>query len=133
MLTKIEIETKKDNEIIDVAKRVEEIVQKSNIKEGVVTVYSPHTACGVTLNENTDPSLKEDLLRELSLLFPKGDPRYKHRGGNADAHIKSSAVGASVDIIIENRKLLLGQWQSIYFCEFDGPKQRQLFVKILAG
>ena len=133
MLTKIEIETKKETEIIDVAARVEEIVKQSNVKEGVALVYVPHTACGIMLNEKTDPALKEDLLRDLAMLFPTGDPRYKHRGGNADAHIKTALVGSSVSIIIENRKLLLGQWQSAYLCEFDGPKTRQVYVKILAG
>ena len=133
MLTKIELETKKENEIIDVAGRIDEVVWGSNVKDGVAIVYSPHTACGIMANENTDPALKEDLLREFGMLFPRNDARYLHRGENADAHIKTALTGASVSVIIEDRKLLLGKWQSIYVCEFDGPKKRHLYVKILAG
>ena len=133
MLSKFIIETNKDYDIIDVGPRIGEIVKTCNVKDGIAIVYSPHTACGVVVTENTDPDLKQDLIREMGMLFPKGDPRYTHSGGNADAHIKTALTGVSVSIIIEDRKLLLGKWQSIYLCEFDGPKARQLFVKILAG
>ena len=133
MLSKISKKTESSTEMVDVTAEIAEIVKGSNVKDGVVVVSSPHTTCGITVNENTDPGLKKDILNALASHFPKGDAKYTHRGGNADAHIKTALVGTSVTLLIEDRALNLGRWQSVYLCEFDGPRDRELRVKILAG
>ncbi len=103
-----------------------------NVKSGIVVVYVPHTTAGVTINEAFDPSVAEDLLDELSRLVPFSS-KYKHLEGNADAHIQASIVGSSVTIPIEEGNLVLGRWQGVFFMEFDGPRNRKFFIKILEG
>ena len=126
----IKISTTKRTELIDITSRVEKIVKESKIKDGVCVVFCPHTTAGLTINENADPSVKKDILNHLEELVPQ-DKNYSHSEGNSDSHIKSSLLGSSLNIIIENNSLVLGTWQGIYFCEFDGPRQRQIYVKII--
>jgi secondary thiamine-phosphate synthase enzyme len=126
----IKISTTKRTELIDITSRVEKIVKESKIKDGVCVVFCPHTTAGLTINENADPSVKKDILNHLEELVPQGK-NYSHSEGNSDSHIKSSLLGSSLNIIIENNSLVLGTWQGIYFCEFDGPRQRQIYVKII--
>jgi secondary thiamine-phosphate synthase enzyme len=124
-----DVGTKSRNQMIDITARVEAIVDKAGIKDGDVTVYCPHTTAGVTINENADPDVGHDILLTLSELIPAGQPGYQHSEGNSDAHCKSSIVGCSKQILVKDGRLLLGTWQGIYFCEFDGPRSRKVFVQ----
>lgn len=131
-LFKIEIQTKKRNEFINIAHKVSELLNQSCIKEGLAVIYTPHTTAGITINENADPDVVSDMLNALTKIFPENDG-YRHIEGNSDSHLKSSFTGASQTVIIGEGKLLLGQWQGIYFCEFDGPRNRQVYVKFING
>jgi len=119
-------------EFIDITSQIQEMVITSGIKEGFCHLYVPHTTAGITINENADPSVKADILMVLNQIIPcKAD--YRHAEGNSPAHIKASLVGASEWIAIENSRLILGTWQGIFFCEFDGPRTRKIYVRFLNG
>ena len=124
----INISTSKRNELIDITPKVEEFAK--GIDEGIVHVYVPHTSAGITINENADPSVREDILRKLSELVPENG-NYRHSEGNADSHIKATIVGSSVSVPVKDGKLMLGTWQGIFFCEFDGPRKRKIFTTSL--
>lgn len=124
------VRTTRDQEFIDITDIVEETVRKSGVKDGIVVVFVPHTTAGVTINENADPDVKTDIISTLNKVFPV-ENGYRHIEGNSHAHIKASLMGSSCNIIVENGKLKLGTWQGIYFCEFDGPRQRKVYVKII--
>ena len=115
-------------EFIDVTGMVQETVKEAGVQDGICYLYVPHTTAGITINEGADPSVQRDIQNTLSRLIPQ-DVNYFHREGNADAHIKSTIVGTSVHVIVEGGKLLLGTWQSIFFCEFDGPRHRRIAIK----
>jgi len=116
----------------NVTQQVREAVSKSGVANGIAVVYCPHTTAGMTINENADPDVIHDLLLGLNKAFPNRS-EFRHAEGNSTAHLKASAVGSSVTVIIENRKLLLGTWQSIFFCEFDPPRSRKFYVKVMGG
>jgi secondary thiamine-phosphate synthase enzyme len=118
-------------EMIDVTTLVEELIAGVGVKSGMAIVYVPHTTAAVTINENADPDVRHDLLRKLEALVPKDERYYRHSEGNSDSHLKTSLVGNSVTVLIEEGQLVLGRWQGIYFCEFDGPRRRELQVKIV--
>ena len=122
-----EINTQAKEEFIDLTSKVRKIIEDSGIRTGLCTVYIPHTTAGVTINENADHSVQSDILKTLKTIVPDTLP-YDHREGNSPAHIKASLMGSSVQIIINNGGLVLGTWQGIYFCEFDGPRRRKVFV-----
>ena len=125
----INIKSSQRSEFIDITATIERLVQDRNISDAVCHLFVPHTTAAVTINEGADPSVKRDILAALDKLVPhKGD--YHHIEGNSDAHIKATLTGSSETIFIEKGTLLLGTWQAIYFCEFDGPRSRQLMVKI---
>ena len=126
----LSVKTHRRNDMIDVTRQVSEIVAKSGITDGMVTVFAPHTTAGVTINENADPDVVHDVLMTLAELAPQDRPGYRHMEGNSDAHVKSSMVGCSASVMVEDGRLCLGTWQGIYFCEFDGPRSRQLMVKV---
>ncbi|MDD5502824.1 MAG: secondary thiamine-phosphate synthase enzyme YjbQ [Candidatus Thermoplasmatota archaeon] len=128
-----QIRTRQHNEMIDITAEVESIVEKSGTANGICLVFCPHTTAGLTINENADPSVRRDILTELSKIVPENDPDYSHSEGNSAAHVKASLISSSVQIIIENGRLLLGTWQGIYFCEFDGPRERKILMKIIEG
>lgn len=128
-MNKIEIKTNSKNELIDITSEVEKIVKSSKIVSGVCVVYCPHTTAGITVNENSDSDVKTDLLSALEKIVP--NIKFKHFEGNSDAHLKSLITGNEKTFIVENGSLLLGQWQAIYFSEFDGPRNRTIFVKLL--
>jgi len=109
---------------------VSEAVAKSGVTNGICVVYCPHTTAGITINENADPDVIHDILIGLDRAFPDS-PDYRHMEGNTAAHLKSSCVGSSATLIIEDGKLLLGKWQAVYFCEFDGPRSRKYYVKVI--
>lgn len=133
MLSKIKRTTTAATQMLNITDDVADIVSKAEVKDGIVVVYSLHTTCGIRINENTDPVLKNDIVNALSVIFPKNHPWYEHKGGNADAHIKATITGESATILIENWQMKLGRWQAIYLCEFDGPRDREFLVKVLAG
>ncbi|MFQ3621751.1 MAG: secondary thiamine-phosphate synthase enzyme YjbQ [Spirochaetales bacterium] len=124
------LHTHATTELIEITREVQAFVRESGIKEGICVVYCPHTTAGLTINEAADPSVKADLLMELNKLVPFQD-HYKHLEGNSAAHIKASLVGSSVTLPIVGGSLALGTWQGIYFCEFDGPRHRQVYLQIV--
>ncbi|RKY31139.1 MAG: YjbQ family protein [Candidatus Omnitrophota bacterium] len=126
----INVKTGRRKEFVEITSQIEDIVRKSNVKNGICFLYVPHTTCGLTINENADPSVKKDIIDKLDELVPE-DGNYSHMEGNADAHIKSSIVGHSLYVFIENGRLKLGTWQGIFLCEFDGPRIRNVWIKIL--
>lgn len=126
------IKTSKAQEFVDITSIVSESVRRSGIISGTVTVFVPHTTAGITINENADPDVTRDILVTLNKVFPEtGD--YHHSEGNSHAHIKASLMGPSCTVIIEGGDILLGTWQGIYFCEFDGPRNRKIYIKIMEG
>ena len=126
------VKTHARSEMIDVTARVQKLVAKQNVTDGYVIVYVPHTTAAVTINENADPDVKADMLKKLETMIPKREPYYEHAEGNSDSHVKTSLVGNSATVLIESGKLVLGRWQGIYFCEFDGPRKREMYVKMFA-
>ena len=126
----ITITSKKRVELIDITSQINNIVQKLKIESGICVVYTPHTTAGITVNENADPDVKKDIIKFINENIPE-NYGFKHMEGNSDSHIKSSFFGCSQTFIIENSKLLLGTWQSVYFCEFDGPRTRKVIIKII--
>lgn len=132
-LFKHSIEINPRQTMIDITSYIKEDVQNSGITNGIVVVYCPHTTAGITINENADPDVVRDLIYGFEKAYPSSDDNYKHFEGNSHAHLKSSTIGASQTLILNNRNLILGRWQYIYFCEFDGPRDRTFYVKILEG
>lgn len=129
MIKKFSLSTHSRSELIDISSQVEDIVKEARVEEGTCRVFVPHTTAGILINEGADPSVRRDILNQLDKIIPwSGD--YQHREGNSPAHIKASLVGSSETIFVEKSQLVLGTWQSIYFCEFDGPRHRQVIVKI---
>jgi len=126
----LNIKTNTRNSMIDITSRVQGIVSNSGISDGMCIVFVPHTTAGVTINENADPDVTSDILKELNKIVPFDDG-YDHCEGNSAAHIKASMLGFSQTVIVENGRLVLGTWQGIYFCEFDGPRNRKVYVKLV--
>lgn len=124
------IKTTKPQEFIDITNLINKEIKKRNIQDGIAVVFIPHTTAGVTVNENTDPAVVEDILTSLNKVFPVND-NYLHYEGNSHAHIKASIVGSSCSLIIEEGRLKLGTWQGVYFCEFDGPRDRKVYIKVI--
>lgn len=117
--------------LVDITNEVTEAVSESGVNEGVCIVFCTHTTAAITINENADPDVKSDFLMGMDKSFPDLSA-FRHSEGNSDAHLKSSAIGASETVIITNGKPLLGTWQGIYFCEFDGPRKRKFYVKVMS-
>ena len=124
------ISSKSRNQFIDITGEVNSVVGKSGINDGDVIVYCPHTTAAITINENADPSVTHDILLTLSELIPPDRAGYRHSEGNSDAHAKSSIVGCSEQVLLEGGKLVLGTWQGIFFCEFDGPRGRSVIIQV---
>lgn len=123
----------KPQTMVDITEMIKADIKESGVKDGIVVVYCPHTTAGITINENADPDVVRDLIYGFEKVYPTNDNNYRHYEGNSHAHMKSSTMGASQSLIIDNGKLILGTWQDIYFCEFDGPRNRTFYVKILEG
>ena len=128
----INVSSLSKDQIIEITKDVANIVVSSGKSNGLVNIFIPHTTAGITINENADPDVKKDMLMGLEDIVSETLP-YRHAEGNSLAHIKASIMGSSVSLFIENSKLILGTWQGIYFCEFDGPRDRKVFIKIIEG
>lgn len=133
MLHKIELNTSKRDEMRDITRDVQSYVRSSGVTNGLAVIYTPHTTAGITINENADPDVKHDVLMRLDEVYPWNHPKYRHAEGNTASHLKAITTGTSQTVIIQNRELLLGRWQGIYFCEFDGPRTRDCYIKIMEG
>lgn len=133
MIYRFGISTRRRDEMIDITGKVAELVRERQIRQGWAIVYCPHTTAGITINENADPDVKRDVLMRLDEVYPWEHPRDKHAEGNTAAHLKAMTVGCSQTVLIEEGRLVLGTWQGIYFCEFDGPRQRTCCVKLAEG
>ncbi len=129
MTKTLQIKTSAHSEFINITSLAEIVVKESGIREGICLVFIPHTTCGVTINENADPDVRRDMITELNEIVP-WENRYKHLEGNSAAHIKSSMMGFSSIIPIENQHLQLGVWQGLYLCEFDGPRTRNVIIQV---
>ncbi len=126
----LEVKTTRRTELVDVTAEVRKVVAESGVSHGVCRLYVPHTTAGLTINEGDDPDVARDIEAALDRLVPR-EGAYRHHEGNADSHIKSTLTGVSQTVLIEDGRLALGRWQAIFFCEFDGPRHRQVFVRIV--
>lgn len=129
---KLSVRTGQHTQMLDITRDIQKAVTESGVKEGICTVFIPHTTAAVTINENADPDVVRDFTTEINKIVPWEDG-YHHMEGNSAAHLKSSMIGFSEQILIEDGRLVLGVWQGIYFCEYDGPRTRKVYVKIIEG
>ena len=129
MIKQLRVQTKANTELVDITQGVQRLVTESGVRSGICYVFVPHTTSGITINENTDPNVGRDILKELNKVIPFDD-HYGHNEGNSAAHIKSTLVGVSKSVIVEEGRLVLGTWQAIFYCEFDGPRDRRVYVKV---
>ncbi len=127
----IQVKTSQNVEMVNIDAHVHETIKSSGVSDGICIVFVPHTTAGVTINENADPDVVRDMVMEINKIVPFND-NYQHMEGNSAAHIKSSLFSPSLTLLVENGKPILGTWQSVYFCEFDGPRRRSVYIKILA-
>ena len=128
-----DLRTEKRNDLVEITGRVRFAVKNSRIRQGICIVYCPHTTAAITINENADPDVVHDMLAWFGRIVPKDQPDFRHGEGNSDSHIKASLVGSSATVLIEEGELVLGRWQGVYFCEFDGPRSRKVHVQIIGG
>jgi secondary thiamine-phosphate synthase enzyme len=131
MTQTFQVRTSTQTEFIDITRSVQEAVKKTGVEEGVCIIFIPHTTAAVTINENADPSVAQDMVMALNKIVPFKD-QYHHVEGNSPAHIKSSLVGCSQIVLVESGKLVLGTWQGVFFCEFDGPRNRRVHVNVIS-
>ena len=129
MTQTVNVKTTARSDMVDITTSVQREVDRAGVKDGLCIVYVPHTTAGVTINEGADPAVCKDILGKLNELVPR-DPGYRHMEGNADSHVKASLMGSSVTVLVEDGGLALGTWQKIFFCEFDGPRSRRVYVKV---
>ena len=129
-MTEFTVKTTRHTEFVTITDRLQEVVDQSGVKDGVCTVFVPHTTAGITINENADPDVVADMIFALDKAVPWNSPQYKHAEGNTAAHVKSSLMGHSLHVLIRNGQLQFGTWQGIYLCEFDGPRTRKLWVTV---
>lgn len=129
-MKRLDVLTTKHTQMVDITSMVRKAVAESGVRDGICMVFVPHTTAAVTINENADPDVVRDFTMEIDKIVPWEDG-YRHFEGNSAAHLKSSMIGFSEQVIIDEGRLVLGTWQDIYFCEFDGPRQRKVYVKVL--
>jgi len=129
-MTRLRVRTSERSCMVDVTPQIRRAVDASGVQSGICLVCVPHTTAGVTVNEGADPAVVEDILTHLDKLVPRG-AAYRHEEGNSAAHIKATLVGQSAEILVESRQLVLGTWQAIFLCEFDGPREREVLVKVV--
>lgn len=132
-LFKHELRINQNQNMIKITNSIREDIIKSGVKDGIVVVYCPHTTAGITINENADPDVVRDMIYGFEKIYPTIDKNYRHFEGNSHAHLKSSTVGPSQTLILDGGELIMGIWQDVYFCEFDGPRNRTYYVKIIEG
>src|SRR3954453_8088132 len=125
------LKTQSRSQMLEITDWVQRLISQNNVESGLAIVCVPHTTAGITINENADPDVRHDVLAKLEKLIPQIESYYQHDEGNSDAHVKASLVGNSATVLIEQGRLLLGRWQGIYFCEFDGPRERRMVIKLV--
>jgi secondary thiamine-phosphate synthase enzyme len=125
----ISVKTHTRIDMVDITSSVQNEITRSGVTDGICVVYVPHTTAGMTINEGADPDVCQDMIKKFTELVPP-DAGYRHMEGNSDSHIKTSIIGSSVTVIVEDGRLVLGTWQKIFFCEFDGPRSRKVYVKV---
>jgi secondary thiamine-phosphate synthase enzyme len=130
-MQKLSVKSSRKNELIDITQQIKKLVENSGIKSGICVVFNPHTTAGLTINEAFDPSVKDDFVFSFNKISPDYG-EFRHSEGNSDAHVKASLIGSSLNLIVEEGNIKLGQWQGIYFAEFDGPRSREVWVKIIS-
>jgi secondary thiamine-phosphate synthase enzyme len=130
LMKEIIVNSRKKNDMIEITSDVNNIIKESKVQNGFVIVYVPHTTAGITINEGADPSVQRDIIETLKNIIPENSD-YHHMEGNSDAHIKASLIGSSITVLIKNKKLVLGTWQSIFFFEGDGPRNRKVYLEII--
>lgn len=123
------VQTRRRNEFVEITEQVRQSLERADVRDGIGVVYCPHTTAAVTINENADPDVVHDMLLWLDRAVPKEQPGFLHGEGNSDSHLKASLVGSSATVLVEDGRLVLGRWQGVYFCEFDGPRQRTVRVR----
>lgn len=128
-----EVRTRQRNEFVEITDQVRQAVRSSGVKYGIVVVYCPHTTAAITINENADPDVVHDMLAYLERIVPQRQPDFRHNEGNSDSHIKSSLVGSSATVLLDGGDIVLGRWQGVFFCEFDGPRTRTVHVQIVGS
>ena len=133
MIKTIRLDTEKRDQIIDITGYIQSFIKEEGLDEGLAAVYCPHTTAGVMINENADPDVASDVLRRLDESFPWNHTKDLHDEGNSAAHLKAAAIGTSCQLIVNGQSLVLGTWQGVQFCEFDGPRQRHIHIKLLRG
>lgn len=131
-MKEVKVQTNSRSEMIDITSLVEAAISEKKVQSGICIIFTPHTTAAVTINENADPDVPRDIITALERAFPQSG-HYRHREGNSPAHVKSSLIGASEVVLIEAGQLVLGTWQSIFFCEFDGPRSRKVFLSIISN
>ena len=130
MIKQLRVKTNSRTELVDITQGVQRLVLESGVRSGTCTLHVPHTTAGVTINENSDPNVGRDILKELNKVIPFDD-NYGHNEGNSAAHIKSSLIGVTKSLLVDEGRLVLGTWQALFFCEFDGPRERRVYVKVV--
>jgi secondary thiamine-phosphate synthase enzyme len=129
-MEQFEVKTHQRSQMVELTDRVQAVVRVAGVASGRVTVYVPHTTAGITINENADPDVVHDMLAQLDRMVPWDQPFFRHGEGNAAAHVKASMMGSSVTVLVEDGRLQLGTWQGLWFCEFDGPRTRRVWVSV---
>ncbi len=132
MFEVLELTTTKRNDFIDITGEISGVLSRARIESGLCYIHIPHSTAGITINENADPTVQADIESKLNKMIPKSE-KYTHPEGNSDSHIKSSLIGTTLTLIVEKGSLVLGTWQGIYFCEFDGPRDRMIYIKTIEG
>lgn len=130
MIKQLRVKTNSRTELVDITQGVQRLVLESGVRSGTCTIHVPHTTAGITINENSDPNVGRDILKELNKVIPFDD-NYGHTEGNSAAHIKSSLIGVTKSVLVDEGRLVLGTWQALFFCEFDGPRERRVYVKVV--
>ncbi|HAJ95348.1 MAG TPA: hypothetical protein DCP02_03845 [Actinobacteria bacterium] len=132
MFEVLELTTTKRNDFIDITGEISGALSRARVESGLCYIHIPHSTAGITINENADPTVQADIESKLNKMIPKSE-KYTHPEGNSDSHIKSSLIGTALTLIVEKGSLVLGTWQGIYFCEFDGPRDRMIYIKTIEG
>ena len=129
----LQIQTRQRDQMLELTDQVRQAVRGSGVRDGSVIVYIPHTTAGITINENADPDVVHDMLKQLDVMVPWSQPFYRHGEGNSASHVKASMMGSSITVLIQDGQLVLGTWQGVWFCEFDGPRTRNVHVAVTGG
>ena len=132
-MTIVPVRTTRRAQLVDITAKLQEALRESGVREGILVAQSLHTTAGLTINENADPDVQHDLVAKLERLVPKEEAYYRHDEGNSDSHLKTSFFGPSLTVIVSGGRLVLGRWQGIYFCEWDGPRERQVAVQVISS